>query len=124
VGRPLTKEEIKEIETDNTITRNRSKIKLCGCVMKIKTRLTFAECPIGKWNKHVNLSKTERKEIMAFVTEVRGRGHLKRSDVERLYGYGEMLSGMKQEAKMCGACVKDMLDKIYRTLKQEDESRI
>ena len=124
VGRTLTKEEIKEIEADNTITRNRSKIKLCGCVMKIKTRLTFAECPIGKWDKHVNLSKAERREIMAFVTEVKERGHMKRSDVERLYGYGERVSGMKQEAQMCGRCVKDMIDKIYRTLKQDDESRI
>jgi len=25
--------------------------KECGCFMRIKTRLKFAECPIGKWGK-------------------------------------------------------------------------
>ena len=27
--------------------------KKCGCFMKVKTRVAKAECPIGKWNKHV-----------------------------------------------------------------------
>lgn len=26
--------------------------KKCGCIMKLKTKLPFAECPIGKWGKH------------------------------------------------------------------------
>jgi hypothetical protein len=25
----------------------------CGCIMKLKTALPFAECPIGKWGKIV-----------------------------------------------------------------------
>jgi hypothetical protein len=25
--------------------------KECGCIMKAKTTLSNAECPIGKWNK-------------------------------------------------------------------------
>lgn len=121
VGRTLTKEEIAEAEAANIVTWKRSKMKLCGCVMKIKTRLTFAECPVGKWHKYIDLTKKERKEIMEFVTTVRDRGYLTRQDVERLYGYGEKVSGMKHEVKMCGSCVKDMIDKIYRTLKQEEE---
>lgn len=24
-------------------------VKLCGCIMKIKTKLTNAQCPINKW---------------------------------------------------------------------------
>jgi len=56
---------------------------------------------------------------MAFVTEVRERGYLNRADVEKLYGYGEQVSGQKHEVKMCPSCVRDMIDKIYRTLKEE-----
>jgi hypothetical protein len=26
--------------------------KKCGCFMAAKTKLSFAECPIGKWGKH------------------------------------------------------------------------
>jgi hypothetical protein len=25
--------------------------KKCGCFMKVKTRVSFAECPLGKWGK-------------------------------------------------------------------------
>jgi hypothetical protein len=28
-----------------------SQCKECGCVMKLKTHLVHAECPIGKWSK-------------------------------------------------------------------------
>ena len=121
IGRALTKEEIIEIEKANTITKHRSKIRLCGCVMKLKTRLTFADCPVGKWSKFITLTNNQKKEIMAFVTEVRERGYLNRADVEKLYGYGEQVSGQKHEVKMCASCVKDMIDKIYRTLKEESK---
>jgi hypothetical protein len=26
----------------------------CGCIMKVKTTLLIAECPIGKWGKEEN----------------------------------------------------------------------
>jgi hypothetical protein len=31
------------------LTKLTSQCKLCGCFMKIKTKLAHAECPIGKW---------------------------------------------------------------------------
>lgn len=34
-----------EIEIRNTKTHYRKKIKLCGCFMNVKTKLTFASCP-------------------------------------------------------------------------------
>jgi hypothetical protein len=120
VGRPLTKEEIADIEKQNIVSWKRSKYKLCGCVMKAKARLTFAECPVSKWQKFVKLTKKEQKEMMEFVTTIRERGYLTRKEVEQLYGYAETVSGQKHEVKMCGSCVKDMVDKIYRTLKQEE----
>ena len=119
VGRAFTKDEIVEIEKANTITKNRSKIRLCGCIMKLKTRLTFAECPVNRWGKFINLTNKQKAEIMSFVTEVRERGYLNRADVEKLYGYGEQVSGQKHEVQMCPSCVRDMIDKIYRTLKEE-----
>lgn len=29
-------------------------IKLCGCIMNIKTKIANAECPINKWNNDNN----------------------------------------------------------------------
>jgi hypothetical protein len=27
----------------------------CGCIMKVKTTLLHAECPVGKWGKETNV---------------------------------------------------------------------
>ena len=32
-----------------------SQCKKCGCLMKFKTRFSWAECPIGKWQKTYDL---------------------------------------------------------------------
>jgi len=36
--------------------------KECGCVMKLKTKLPNASCPLGKWDVVVNLHKGEINE--------------------------------------------------------------
>tara|TARA_Y100000310_G_C20587896_1_gene766414 strand:- start:71 stop:433 length:363 start_codon:yes stop_codon:yes gene_type:complete len=35
-----------------------NKCKKCGCFMKVKHKLAFARCPIGKWEKY-----TDEKEL-------------------------------------------------------------
>jgi hypothetical protein len=34
-----------------------SQCKKCGCVMKAKTYLASAECPVGKWGKFIRESE-------------------------------------------------------------------
>ena len=36
----------------------------CGCFMKVKHKLSFASCPIGKWNKY----KPEKGKILSGTT--------------------------------------------------------
>lgn len=40
-GTPVVGEEITET--------NGEKVYLCGCIMKLKTKLIDAECPLNKW---------------------------------------------------------------------------
>jgi len=40
-GTPILGEEITQ--------QNGDKVYLCGCVMKLKTKLIDAECPLNKW---------------------------------------------------------------------------
>lgn len=35
--------------------------KECGCIMRLKTKLPNASCPLGKWGTEINLHKQEIK---------------------------------------------------------------
>jgi hypothetical protein len=36
----------------STVVHDNKKVKLCGCVMFIKSAIKSAFCPIGKWKKN------------------------------------------------------------------------
>ena len=38
--------------------------KKCGCFMKVKTKLTTASCPVGKWGKEI----IEGKKVGSLIT--------------------------------------------------------
>jgi hypothetical protein len=40
-----------------TIIHKGKKVRLCGCVMPIKTEFAFAACAVGKWKKNFKEAK-------------------------------------------------------------------
>jgi hypothetical protein len=33
----------------DVVNHEGKQVHLCGCIMKIKTKLTYSQCPINKW---------------------------------------------------------------------------
>jgi hypothetical protein len=40
--------------------KSTTQCKECGCIMKLKTKLPNADCPLGKWHKETNLHIEEK----------------------------------------------------------------
>jgi hypothetical protein len=117
VGNALTAEQIAQAEKENTVTRNKSKKRLCGCVMRIKTRLILAECPLNKWGKY-EVTEQTLKEMRKFIDGLNGRSTMTAEEVHKLYGYASSLSGVRMTPTTCGSCVKEVIDKMRQTIKE------
>lgn len=119
VGNKLSKEETAQVNAENTVTRNRSKIKLCGCVMRIKAKLILAECPVGKWGKF-KVTDADLKKMRKFIDGLQGRDTLTWNEVVQIYAYGSTLSEVDMKATTCPSCVREMLEKVRLTIKERD----
>jgi hypothetical protein len=117
LGNSLTREEMSKAMQENTIIRNRSKKILCGCIMRIKTRLILAECPLGKWGKY-EVTEASLKEMRKFIDGLNGRSSMTAEEVRLLYGYATKLSGTPMVPTTCGSCVKDIIEKMRQTIKE------
>ena len=117
VGNALTAEQIAQAEKENIVTRNKSKKRLCGCVMRLKSRLILAECPLGKWGKY-EVTEASLKEMRKFIDGLNGRSSMTTDEVRLLYGYATKLSGTRMVPTTCGSCVKDIIEKMRQTIKE------
>jgi hypothetical protein len=104
---------------ENTVTHYRKKIRLCGCVMKVKTKLLTSECPAGKWGKHL-MSDEDMQELREFVTSIGGAAKLDSDQVRKLYKWKGKLTGIPQEVSFCSSCVASVLKEL-KTLFQDEE---
>ena len=57
------------VPEENEFNYRKKKVRLCGCVMPVKTKLVFAKCPLNKWDSF-RLSKEEIDELKQFVNDL------------------------------------------------------
>jgi len=111
VGNKLPEDDLKALDKENTVTKNRSKIKLCGCVMRIKARLHWAKCPIGTWSAY-GIDEKRRGQLRKFVQQIRQNGHLEHDDLRRLYTIRSEITGINEQVSTCAPCVKSALKEL------------
>lgn len=119
LGQKLTKDEIEEIDKDNTITYYRKKTRLCGCICDIKTKVPFEYCPIGKWASY-QLTEQQLVELKAFLQTFPKTGQISRDYITQLYDWASIASGEKQKVKNCAECIKGVLREFNRQLNLMD----
>jgi hypothetical protein len=103
-----------EDQEDQIITHRKKKIKLCGCVMPLKTKFAFSSCPIGKWDTY-GLKKEEIVELRSFVESLPTKGRITNDQIDMMYAWMNKMIGVKQ--KRCSSCIKQMIIDLKTEIK-------
>jgi hypothetical protein len=110
-----------KVPEENTVTKYRSKKRLCGCVVKFKAKLIWESCPLEKWGAY-KITEQKRAELEEWTTALLGKGFLQPDELKRLYREITEITGLKHEVKTCSSCVKDAIEKLRLTVKKKPEN--
>jgi len=102
-----------EVETE-VLFRKKS-IKLCGCVMPIKAKLAFAQCPASKWSGVLSLD--EQIEFKRFLLDMKAQGKLEDKDLMKFYSFKDKATGAFNERSTCSPCVKKDINMFLDSMK-------
>lgn len=92
--------------------------KPCGCFLDLKTKMTFQDCPAGKWPVVVDAEKkAQAKEL---VESVKATNMLTDPQRRLLAEFDELMKGSKGKVSSCVPCVKKMVDDLNNQLKTEE----
>ena len=104
-----------EAEKENSVRHYKAKIKLCGCVMPVKTKLRFASCPAGRWSAF-EVKPHEVEELRAFMAEITGKAKIDEQQAARLFAWKSKITGRREQFTTCGACVRELIQEINKQL--------
>ena len=95
----------------------RGTTNLCGCVMKVKTRLKLARCPINKWKR--DMSNTDIAELKKAVEEI-GKFMPNAPVAQRreMFRVAKKHGLTDKKDTGCARCVKDLYLELKRYLKE------
>jgi hypothetical protein len=102
------------VPEENEFNYRKKKVRLCGCVMPVKTKLIFAKCPLNKWDSF-RLSKEEIAELREFVGGL-PLSSLSREQVKKLYEMKSKLTGRRENPSTCGSCVAGLIKEFKNQL--------
>ena len=92
--------------------------KPCGCFLDLKTKMTFQDCPGGRWPIVVDSEKkAQAKEL---VQSVKATNVLSDPQRKLLAEFDELMKGSKGKVSSCVPCVNKMIDDLHNQLKSEE----
>ena len=92
------------------------KVRLCGCIMPLKTKLKTASCPLKKWES--NLSREDLKSLKEAYSKIEG-DVIKAKDAEELVKVYNKAFGANKQITSCGKCLRDLVKEVKEAIKQE-----
>ena len=104
---------------ENSVTYYKEKIKLCGCIMPIKTKFVFASCPAHKWFA-LDWKEDEIAALDEFIQRIHKANKIEPHDLQQLYAWASKVIGKKQDVSGCASCIRDMITKFRRQLNKVD----
>ena len=102
----------------DTVTYYRNKIKLCGCIMPLKTKFHMAKCPAGKWEP-VALTETQIKKLKEFIQSIENQGKLTGQQVSKLFEWKARMTGKLDQMSTCSDCVRKLLKEMKEAVAEK-----
>tara|TARA_R110000787_G_scaffold55416_1_gene127912 strand:+ start:4388 stop:4801 length:414 start_codon:yes stop_codon:yes gene_type:complete len=101
-----------EIELENG-----ERIKLCGCIMPIKTGLRISSCPLNKWASE--LSKDDLNNMKILLGELEGATTISGNQNTQLTELWNKASGGNKKVSSCNSCVRKTIQELKEFIKDE-----
>ena len=105
---------------ENSVTHYKEKIKLCGCIMPIKTKFVFASCPAHKWFA-LDWKAEEIAELDVFINRIHKANKIEPNELQQLYDWFGKMVGKKQQVSGCASCIRDLITEFRRQLNKIDK---
>ena len=102
LGDKLSPEDLELAEAANEVTHYRKKLRLCGCVMPVKTKYSLFRCPINKWGRY-KLSEEETEALRAFVLGLPTQGVYTGSIIKEAAEWFAKMTGQRHGCSSCRA---------------------
>jgi hypothetical protein len=104
-----------------TIKRGRGSVRLCGCIMPLKTKFKVSGCPLKKWDPLVKVADLDAWE--ATLNSLRNT--INASEQAQLLQMHSIATGSQSSPANCSSCwaniIHDMRVFIARSRKQMEE---
>jgi hypothetical protein len=100
-----------------TVKKGKKTVKLCGCVMRLKSGLKAAECPVGKW--HSEMNKKDLKAAKKWIQHRAGRDSLSKVEVEQLLEMHSKAFG-HTEMTNCKPCLRQYIRNLENWVDQSE----
>lgn len=95
------------------------KVKLCGCIMELKTKLRASKCPIDRWPSMVRPQDIDAAK--ALLSEVGAKKNIVGNERKQLFALYESVLGVKKPMTACAPCLKDMLKDLQTAVNQHEQ---
>ena len=107
---------------ENNVTYYKEKIKLCGCLMELKTKFRFTSCPANKWFA-LDWTAQEIKELDVFIGRIYNAAKIVQEDNEELHKWYSKMTGKKENVSGCADCIRQLITEFRRQLGKVNESK-
>jgi hypothetical protein len=107
---PLIVGDEEEIE----VNFRKKSIRLCGCIMPVKAKLSFASCPASKWDG--TLTEKEQIEFKRFILDMQAKGRLEDKDLTTFYNFKDKATNSRGERTTCSACVRKDIQTFLKSM--------
>lgn len=94
-----------------------SKVKLCGCIMTVKTRLKIASCPLKKWTSEI--SKSNLEKIKSLLDDIDGLNTITGAQNKKLTELWNIAAGGNKTVSSCNSCVRQTIKDLKKLIKDE-----
>ena len=98
-----------------SVKGKKRKVRLCGCVMPMKTKFKTASCPLKKWVSKVDADAI--KDLQKLVEIADKYQRFSNEELKQFYkAYNQTFEAGKQLSS-CTSCVKQMVQEAREALK-------
>lgn len=83
--------------------------------MKIKAKIAFTRCPIGKWERENDLTKDQLSILKRLLNQI-GSDKINHNDNVGVTNLYNEIFGMNKKVSKCGSCVAQTINELREVL--------
>ena len=96
---------------------NGERVKLCGCIMPVKTSLRISSCPLNKWSRYI--SDEDIENIKLLLKDLEGKNVIEGNQNHQLTELWNKASGGNKKMSSCNSCVRQTIQELKNFIKDE-----